>query len=87
MQVNSSNIVLVAASKQNTNCMMTLHFLHQFIELLRTYSANGEVNEAFIKSNFCLVYELLDEVMDYGIPQLTDASLLKEFIRTGSQNR
>jgi AP-2 complex subunit mu-1 len=32
-----------------------------------------------------LVYELLDEVMDHGYPQLSDANLLKEYIRTGKQ--
>ena len=32
-----------------------------------------------------MIYELLDEVMDYGYPQLVDAQLLKEYIRTGSQ--
>jgi AP-2 complex subunit mu-1 len=32
-----------------------------------------------------LIYELLDEVMDYGYPQLMDANLLKEYIRTDKQ--
>ena len=30
-----------------------------------------------------MIYELLDEVMDYGYPQITDAELLKKFIFQG----
>jgi len=28
----------------------------------------GDFNENCIKNNFVLIYEILDEVMDYGIP-------------------
>ena len=45
------------------------------------------MSEASVRANFSLIYELLDEVMDNGIPQITDASLLKEFILTGKQNK
>ena len=45
----------------------------------------GEINENSIRQNFSLIYELLDEVMDYGYPQILDADLLKEYIRTGKQ--
>ena len=43
----------------------------------------GELNESAVRQNFSLIYELLDEVMDYGYPQFLDADLLKEYIRTG----
>ena len=36
------------------------------ISLFRSYF--GNVNENSIKNNFVLIYELLDEVVDYGIP-------------------
>ena len=38
-----------------------------------------------MRHNFSLVYDLLDEVIDYGYPQILDPDLLKEYIRTGKQ--
>lgn len=37
-----------------------------------------ELEEESIKDNFVLVYELLDEVMDFGLPQTTDSKILQE---------
>jgi len=37
----------------------------------------GTVDEDSIRNNFVLIYELLDEMMDYGYPQNTDADILK----------
>ena len=54
---------------QTTNCL-------QLLELLRSYFG-GPVDEGALKRNFTLVYELLDEAMDFGLPQLTDPGALK----------
>lgn len=51
----------------------------QLVELIKSY-CHGDFNDEIIKSNFVLIYELLDEVMDFGYPQVTDSSLLKSFI-------
>lgn len=85
LHVAAGDIILVAASKSDSNCMMLLHFLHQFIVLLKAYFTDGEVTESSVRQNFSLIYELLDEVMDHGHPQILDPSLLKEYIRTGKQ--
>ena len=34
-----------------------------------------------IVDNFPLIYELLDECMDFGVIQLTDYNILKEYIK------
>ena len=31
----------------------------------------GMINEDTVRRNFVLIYELLDEIMDYGYPQAT----------------
>lgn len=49
LHVTTSDIVIVAASKSDSNCMMLLHFLHQFLELLKAYFTDGEVSESSIK--------------------------------------
>ena len=38
------------------------------------------MNEAAVKNNFVLIYELLDEVVDFGYPQITDPNIMKSFI-------
>ena len=40
----------------------------------------GDVQEESVRDNFVIVYELLDEFMDYGYPQTTDSRILKEYI-------
>ncbi|KAI6232942.1 AP-1 complex subunit mu-1-I [Aphelenchoides fujianensis] len=39
-----------------------------------------EVEEESIRDNFVIIYELMDEMMDFGYPQTTDAQILRTFI-------
>lgn len=39
-----------------------------------------ELEEESIRDNFVIIYELLDELMDFGYPQTTDSKILQEFI-------
>ncbi|CAL5367220.1 unnamed protein product [Camellia sinensis] len=41
-----------------------------------------ELEEKPLRHNFVVVYELLDEMMDFGYPQYTEAKILSEFIKT-----
>lgn len=38
----------------------------------------SELEEESIRDNFVLLYELLDELMDFGYPQTTEGKILKE---------
>lgn len=40
----------------------------------------GILTEESIRKNFTLIYELLDEMMDYGYPQITSTEMLKNCI-------
>ena len=48
--------------------------LEKVVALMRTYFG-GEFSEAAIRSNFVLVYELLDEVADHGWPQVRERKI------------
>lgn len=39
-----------------------------------------ELEEESIRDNFVIVYELLDEMMDFGYPQTTESKILQEYI-------
>ena len=49
--------------------------MHKLCQVFAEYFK--EVEEESIRDNFVIVYELLDEVMDYGSPQFTDSKVLK----------
>lgn len=76
--VQHNNILLLAVTHYNINTMMTLEFLYSLIDIMIDYF--GDLNDETIRDHFVLCYELLDEVFDFGYPQYTDSSILKEFI-------
>ena len=76
---------MLATTKTNINCAMAIQFLYHLIFICKEYFG-GEINEAEVKKKFSLIYEILDEVMDYGCPQTTDPSLLKNYIIEGGFN-
>ena len=40
----------------------------------------GVLTEESIRKNFILIYELLEEMLDYGYPQITSTELLKNCV-------
>ncbi|KAJ3332539.1 hypothetical protein HDU76_013915 [Blyttiomyces sp. JEL0837] len=76
------NIYLVAVSKTNANASLVFEFLYKAVDLGRSYF--GKFDEEAVKNNFTLIYELLDEICDFGFPQNTEAETLKLFITTES---
>lgn len=44
-----------------------------------------ELEEESIRDNFVIIYELLDEFMDFGYPQTTDTKILQEYITQEGQ--
>ncbi len=72
----------MASTKSNVNCAMAIQFLYHLIFICKAYFG-GEVVENDVKKQFSLVYEILDEVMDFGCPQFTDPALLKNYITEG----
>lgn len=43
----------------------------------------SELSDFVVRQNYVLIYELLDEIMDFGVPQITEADVLKQFIVEG----
>ncbi|SCU89341.1 LANO_0D04544g1_1 [Lachancea nothofagi CBS 11611] len=63
------------------NVMTILVYLSDFHTLLRKYLQVEQVDRTSIVDNFNLIYELLDESHDFGIPQLTDYNIIRDFIK------
>ncbi|KAE9528901.1 hypothetical protein AGLY_012476, partial [Aphis glycines] len=84
--IRRANIWLAAVTKQNVNGAMVFEFLIRFTQVMQSYF--GKINEENIKNNFVLIYELLDEILDFGYPQNCDTGVLKTFItQTGVKSQ
>mmetsp|Transcript_4526 Transcript_4526/g.4997 ORF Transcript_4526/g.4997 Transcript_4526/m.4997 type:complete len:429 (+) Transcript_4526:39-1325(+) len=82
LHVSVKDITLLATTKSNINAAMAIQFLFSMVNLCKAYFG-GEFDENHVRKHFVLIYELLDEVMDYGIPQFMEADVLKKFIFEG----
>jgi hypothetical protein len=67
------NVYLLAVTRRNCNVTTSLYFLHCLRKVLCSYL--GELEEESIRDNFVIIYELLDETMDFGYPQITDSDV------------
>jgi AP-1 complex subunit mu len=76
--VKHNNLYFLALSDRNINVSVTLLFLYKLIETLTVYFE--EVCEESIRDNFVVIYELVDEMMDFGYPQVTDPKILQNYI-------
>ncbi|XP_068779016.1 AP-1 complex subunit mu-2 [Struthio camelus] len=76
--IKHANLYLVAATKKNANAALVYAFLYKVVEVFSEYFK--ELEEESIRDNFVIVYELLDELMDFGFPQTTDSKILQEYI-------
>lgn len=68
--------LVLALSKRNTNAAEVIIFLHRLSSVLVEYFK--ELEEESIRDNFVIIYELMDEMMDFGYPQTTESKILQE---------
>jgi len=76
--IKHSNVYVVATTRKNSNIAMLFALLHRICQVMQEYFK--EVEEESIRDNFVICYELLDELVDFGYPQTTDAKILQEYI-------
>ena len=65
-----------------TNPLGVIEFLHRMFDTFENYF--GEVSESNIKDNFSTVYQLLEEMMDFGYALTTEPNALKLMIKPPS---
>lgn len=57
---------------------MILAFLYKLVSVFEDYFKR--VNEEAIRDNFVVIYELFDEMMDFGFPQISESKILRSYI-------
>jgi len=74
----TGGLYYVFTTRYNVSPSFALELLARLTVLFKDYC--GVLNEESIRKNFVLIYELLDEVLDYGYVQETATEQLKAFV-------
>ncbi|QLQ80203.1 hypothetical protein HG537_0D02040 [Torulaspora globosa] len=74
-------VAAIYAYDSGTNIMLVSTFLDQFHFLLKKYLGVESLDRNVVLDNVLLIMELIDETIDFGIVQVTDASIMKDYIR------
>jgi AP-2 complex subunit mu-1 len=83
LYLRHNDMYLVAVTRRNSNPTLIFAFLYRLIDIFKAYFG-GEFDEKSVRNNFVLIYELLDEVADFGYPQITSTDMLSSFIKMAS---
>ncbi len=83
LYVRHKDMFFVAVTRSNSNAAMVFSFLYAVLDIFRGYFEE-DFDEDAIRDNFTLVYELLDEILDFGYPQNCALDVLKLYINLGS---
>lgn len=81
MHIKKGNMFVVAVTKQNAHPVMVFEILYKLISVFEAYFGS-KFDENSIRDNFVLIYELLDEALDFGHPQILSVDLLTKYIKS-----
>jgi AP-3 complex subunit mu len=70
----------LAACPAEVSPLLVIEFLHRIADIFVDYFGSP-ADESAIKENFSTVYQLLEEMVDYGWPLTTEPNALKAMIR------
>ncbi|ETO25219.1 hypothetical protein RFI_11917 [Reticulomyxa filosa] len=77
-QKESNDIMYLKIDHRNANVVLILSFLNKIVEVFENYF--GQLEQRSVRDNFVLIYELFDEMCDFGYPQCTDPKMFKDYI-------
>lgn len=80
LHIRQGGLYWVVSTKTNPSPFTIIEFLNRLAALTKDYC--GSLSEKSVRMNFALIYELLDEMVDYGYIQTTSTDILKNFIQT-----
>ncbi|KPI89421.1 putative adaptor complex AP-1 medium subunit [Leptomonas seymouri] len=76
--VRENDIYLLLVSNINTCSLQQITFLKRCVFVFKAYFK--VVTQETVQDNFVIIYELLDEMCDFGFPQFTEEKALREYI-------
>lgn len=76
--IKRNGLYFVLTATVNVSPSFGIELLVRVTKLFKDYC--GVLTEEAVRANFTLVYEVLDEVFDYGLPQSTTNDTLKPYV-------
>jgi len=75
-----NGMYFVFTSKTNVSPALSIELLDRIAAVIKDYC--GVLTEEAIRKNFMLVYELMDEIIDFGYPQSSTSEVLKAYVKS-----
>eukprot|EP01111_Echinosteliopsis_oligospora_P019898 TRINITY_DN986_c0_g1_i1.p1 TRINITY_DN986_c0_g1~~TRINITY_DN986_c0_g1_i1.p1 ORF type:complete len:417 (-),score=103.61 TRINITY_DN986_c0_g1_i1:50-1300(-) len=79
IHIQRNGIYFLATMQQEVPPLLVIDFLQRMFDVFQEYF--NTVSESSLKENFTSVYQLLDEMMDNGLPFTTEPNILREMIK------
>jgi len=73
-------LYFVMTSKENVSPSYFIEVLDRLMKVIKDHC--GILSEEAIRKNFILIYEIIDEMIDFGYPQLASTEQIKLFVFT-----
>ena len=72
------NLYFVIATLDNSTPNFFIEILEKVMRVIKDHC--GDFTEEAIRKNFVLIYEIIDEMIDFGFPQLSTTEQVKQFV-------
>mmetsp|Transcript_15315 Transcript_15315/g.30509 ORF Transcript_15315/g.30509 Transcript_15315/m.30509 type:complete len:426 (-) Transcript_15315:451-1728(-) len=76
-------LYFVALTRSNVNPALVFEYLFQKVRILKAYLGD-DFEEGSMRNSMTLIYELMDETMDFGYPQNCAIDVLRLYINLGN---
>mmetsp|Transcript_16203 Transcript_16203/g.23629 ORF Transcript_16203/g.23629 Transcript_16203/m.23629 type:complete len:441 (-) Transcript_16203:145-1467(-) len=76
--IKRNSLIIACTTRFNVSPSATIELLNRMAKVFKDYC--GILTEESIRKNFILIYELLDEMLDFGYPQITSTEMLKSCV-------
>ena len=78
--VKTEDLYIAISTLDNASPNYYLEVLDRLMKVIKDHI--GDLTEETIRKNFVLIYEIIDEMIDFGYPQLSDTEQVKQFVFT-----
>ena len=78
--MKTEDLYIVISTLDNAPPNYYLEVLDRVMKVIKDHI--GELTEESIRKNFVLIYEIIDEMIDFGYPQLIDTEQVMQFVFT-----
>ncbi|CZT98857.1 hypothetical protein PFAG_03294 [Plasmodium falciparum Santa Lucia] len=76
--LKSNSLYFVVTSLFNISPSYLIELLHRLLKIFKDFC--GQITEELIRTNFILIYEIIDEIIDYGYLQNSNTEYIKNLI-------